>query len=127
MPKWYTLFCVINLLYHMSDIINSADVLSIAAVNPWNPLSDDAHDFIMNGIGHGSNLIHQPSLYGVALAKLLFMRRNLLLNGRDICRKRGIMYGKMEKKKGTQGGITALDSNNHCRFRIIMPIHCLLP
>ena len=73
------------------------------------------------------NLIHQPSLYGVALAKLLFMRRNLLLNGRGICRKRGIMYGKMEKKKGTQGGIAALDSNNHCRFRIIMPIHCLLP
>ena len=61
MPKWYTLFCVINLLYHMSDIINSADVLSIAAVNPWNPLSDDAHDFIMNGIGHGSNLIHRDS------------------------------------------------------------------
>ena len=32
----------------------------------------------------GINLIHQPSLYGVALAKLLFMRRNLLLNGRGI-------------------------------------------
>ena len=45
----------------------------------------------------------------------------------SICRKRGIMYGKMEKKKGTQGGIAALDSNNHCRFCIIMPIHCLLP
>ena len=60
-PNGMPLFYIVKLLYHVTDIINSADVLSIAAVNPWNPLSDDAHDFIMNGIGHGSNLIHRDS------------------------------------------------------------------
>lgn len=32
----------------------------------------------------GIDLIHQPYLYGIALAKLLFMCRDLLLNGRGI-------------------------------------------
>ena len=30
------------------------------------------------------NFIHQPHFYGITLAKLLFMRRDLLLNGRGI-------------------------------------------
>ena len=32
----------------------------------------------------GINLLHQSCLYGITLPKLLFMRRDLLLNGRGI-------------------------------------------
>ena len=38
-----------------------------------------------------------------------------------------LCMGRWEKRKGTLGEIAVLDSNNRCRFRIIMPIHCLLP
>ena len=32
----------------------------------------------------GINLLHQPRFYGIALAKLFFMCRDLLLNGRGV-------------------------------------------
>ena len=38
-----------------------------------------------------------------------------------------LCMGRWEKRKGTLGEIAALDSNNRCRFCIIMPMHCLLP
>ena len=62
-------FCILDLIIHLVKpvikVCFAFDVVFVVRVE-------------------GINFIHQPSLYGIALAKLLFMRRNLLLNGRGI-------------------------------------------
>ena len=62
-------FCILDLIIHLVEpvikVCFAFDVVPIVRVE-------------------GIDLLHQPCLYGIALAKLLFMGCDLLLNGRGI-------------------------------------------
>src|SRR5699024_8401944 len=50
-----------TLIDNVSYIIDDANILAVAAVNPRHPLADDAHHLIVHRVGHRGNLLHRDA------------------------------------------------------------------